>query len=180
MRVFLAADLSKEVRKALGEVQRALRPVSDTARWVAPESIHITLKFLGEVREQGLDEIHEGLAGLSWKPFTVRVHGIGFFPGTRSPRVLWAGMEAPTMEGLAEQLDTRMERLGFEKERRKFRPHITLARARDTRMDSSLVTAGSQFEEHEFGSFLVDRIFLFKSNLKPTGAVYEKLREYLL
>ena len=84
------------------------------------------------------------------------------------------------MEGLAERLDTRLERLGFEKERRKFRAHITLARARDTRMDSSLVAAASEYNEYEFGSFLVDRIFLFKSSLKPTGAVYEKLREYLL
>jgi len=180
MRVFIAADLSKEVRKALSEVQRALRPVSETARWVAPESIHIPLKFLGEVPEKRMDDIHEVLGSLAWKPFTVRVHGLGFFPGTRSPRVLWAGMEAPTMEGLAERLDTRMERLGFEKERRAFRAHITLARARETRMESSLVAAATEYNEHEFGSFLVDRIFLYKSNLKPTGAVYEKLREYLL
>ena len=84
------------------------------------------------------------------------------------------------MEGLAEQLDTRMERLGFEKEKRAFRPHITLARAKDTRIDSSLVSSAAKFEEHDFGSFTVDRVFLFKSTLKPSGAVYEKLKEYPL
>src|SRR3989441_10482155 len=180
MRIFIAADLSKEVRKALGDVQRALRPVSDTARWVAPESIHITLKFIGEVAEKRIEDIDSALTGLTWKSFAITVHGVGFFPGNRSPRVFWAGMEAPTMQDLAEELDSRMERLGFEKEKRAFRPHITLARARDTRIDSSLVTASSEYAEHDFGSFTVDRIFLFKSILKPSGAVYERLKAYPL
>lgn len=180
MRIFIAVDLPSELRKALKELQRELKPVTDTARWVAPESIHITLKFIGEVPERRLEDIDRALEGLSWKPFTVAVRGVGFFPGTRSPRVFWAGMEAPTMEGLTEQLDTRLERLGFEKEKRAFRPHITLARARETRMDSSLVTAATNHEERDFGSFTVDRIFLFQSTLKPSGAVYSKLKEYLL
>ena len=180
MRLFIAVDLPNDVRDQLAEVQRALRPLTDSARWVAPESIHITLKFLGEVPEKQLEDIDTALAGLSWKPFTVTVRGVGFFPGNRSPRVFWAGMEAPTMQGLAVELDSRMERLGFDKEKRAFRPHITLARARDNRIDSSLVTGAAQYEEHNFGSFTADRIFLFKSSLKPSGSVYEKLKEYLL
>lgn len=180
MRVFIAVDLPNEVRKELANVQRALRPLTDSARWVAPESIHITLKFLGEVPEKRLDDVTTALTGLSWKPFTVTVHGVGFFPGNRSPRVFWAGMEAPTMQGLAEELDSRMERLGFDKEKRAFRPHITLARARETRIDSSLVTGAAEYLEHDFGSFTADRVFLFKSTLKSSGSVYEKLKEYLL
>ena len=180
MRVFIAVDLPIEIRNALAEIQRELRPITHTVRWVAPESIHITLKFIGEAPETRLDEIHGALTGLTWKPFTVTVHRVGFFPGNRSPRVFWAGMEAPTMQGLAEEIDARMERLGFEKEKRAFRPHITLARAKDTRMDSSLVAGAGKFEEHEFGSFAVDRVFLFKSTLKSGGAVYDKLKEYLL
>jgi 2'-5' RNA ligase len=89
-------------------------------------------------------------------------------------------MEAPTMQNLAEELDSRMERLGFEKEKRAFRPHITLARARHSRIDSSLVTAASKYVDHQFGSFTVDRVYLFKSILKQTGAEYERLKEYLL
>ncbi len=180
MRLFLAVDLPDQVRHELAVVQNALKPLTDSARWVSPDSIHITLKFLGEVPEKLVDEIDTALAGLSWIPFTVTVHGVGFFPGNRSPRVFWAGMEAPTMQGLAEELDSRMERLGFDKEKRAFRPHITLARARDTRIDSALVTAASQYEEHAFGSFTADRVFLFKSTLKSSGSVYEKLKEYLL
>lgn len=180
MRVFIAVDVPEEIRQALGDVQRALRPLTNSARWVAPESIHITLKFVGEIPDKRLEDIDAALTGLTWKAFTITVRGVGFFPGTRSPRVFWAGMEAPTMQGLAEQLDTRMERLGFEKEKRAFRPHITLARAKDTRIDSSLVSAASKYEAHNFGSFLVDRVFLFQSTLNPSGAVYEKLKEFVL
>ena len=180
MRVFIAVDLPNEIREALSDLQRELRPLTNTVRWVAPDSIHITLKFLGEIPEKRIEDIDAELTGLSWKSFTVTVHGVGFFPGTRSPRIVWAGMEAPTMEGLAEQLDIRMERLGFDKEKRAFRPHITLARAKNTRIESSLVTAAAQFEERNFGSFTVDRVFLFRSTLKASGAVYEKLKEYLL
>jgi RNA 2',3'-cyclic 3'-phosphodiesterase len=180
MRVFIAVDLPNDIRRKLKELQRELRPLSNSARWVVPESIHITLKFLGEVPEKRIEEIDEALGGLTWKPFTVSVHGVGFFPGARSPRVFWAGMEAPTMQGLTEELDARMERLGFDKEKRAFRPHITLARAKDTRIDSALVTASSKYAEQDFGSFSADRIFLFQSTLKPTGAVYNKVKEYSL
>jgi len=154
--------------------------MSNSLRWVAPESIHITLKFIGEMPEKRLEDIDAALTGFTWKPFTITVRGVGFFPGNRSPRVFWAGMEAPTMKDMAEELDTRMERLGFDKEKRAFRPHITLARARDTRIESSLVTAAEPFQEHEFGAFSVDRVYLFQSTLQAAGSVYEKLKEYLL
>jgi 2'-5' RNA ligase len=180
MRVFIAVDLPTEMRSELAKLQRELEPLTDTARWVAPESIHITLKFIGEIAEKRLEDIDASLTGLTWKSFAITVRGVGFFPGNRSPRVFWAGMEAPTMQNLAEQLDSRMERLGFDKEKRAFRPHITLARARDSRIDSSLVTAAARYAEHDFGSFTVDRVYLFKSILKPSGAVYERLKEYLL
>src|SRR5436190_19594683 len=159
MRVFIAIDLPGHVRSRLAEVERELRPATNTARWVAAESIHVTLKFIGEVSEKKLQSIDEAIAGLSWKPFQVTVRGIGFFPGNRSPRVLWAGLQAPTMEGLSEKLDSRMERFGFEREKRAFRSHITLARARNTRLDAALVRAAMQFENHDFGSFSVDRCF---------------------
>jgi 2'-5' RNA ligase len=181
MRVFIAVDVPVEIRNAFAAVQRKLEQSTNSARWVAAESIHITLKFIGEVPDRRVEDIHTALMALSWKPFTARIAGVGFFPGTRSPRVFWAGLEAPTMAGLAEELDFRMERIGFEKETRTFfRPHVTLARSKDTRLDASLVAAASEYREYEFGSFTVDRIFLFKSTLKPSGAVYEKLREYLL
>ena len=180
MRVFIAIDLPNEIRKQLKELQRELRPLASAARWVAPESIHVTLKFLGEVPEERMEQVDGALAGLTWKPFTISVHGVGFFPGARSPRVFWTGMEAPTMQGLTEELDARMERLGFDKEKRKFRPHITLARSKTSRIDPSLVAASAKYEERDFGSFTADRIYLFQSTMNPGGAVYTKVKEYAL
>src|SRR4051812_119950 len=105
MRVFIAVDLPEDVRGKLGEVERELRLASSSARWVAPESIHLTLKFIGEISEAGLDQVDEALAGLTWRPFPVVVRGVGFFPGERSPRVLWAGLTASTMADLAQEID---------------------------------------------------------------------------
>ena len=180
MRLFIAIDLPNEVRTQLKELQRVLRPHASAAKWVAPESIHITLKFLGEVPEKRVHQIDAALAGLTWKPFTITVHGVGFFPGARSPRVLWAGMDAPTMQGLTEELDARMEPLGFEKEKRAFRPHITLARAKTSRLEGALVTASATFADRDFGSFTADCIYLVQSTLKPSGAAYSTIKKYSL
>jgi 2'-5' RNA ligase len=180
MRVFIAIDLPEDVRSGLAAIERELRQTTNSARWVAAESIHVTLKFVGEVNDKKMASIDEALAGLTWKPFQVTVHGLGFFPGNRSPRVLWAGLQAPTMEGLAEKIDSRMERFGFEKEKRAYRPHVTMARARHTRLDADLVTAAAKYIDHDFGTFTVDRCFLYQSTLKPSGSIYTQLKEYVL
>lgn len=179
MRVFIAIEVPAAIQHQLAAIQEDLKPVTNSARWVAPESIHLTLKFIGETPEHQIPEIDSTLIGLTWKPFTVSVHGVGFFPGNRSPRVFWAGLEAPSMEGLAQEIDTRIERLGFEREKRAFRPHITLARARDMRIHGALVAAAEKYEQHVFGSFTADRFYLIQSTLKPTGPVYNRLKEYL-
>jgi 2'-5' RNA ligase len=178
MRIFIAIDLPDSLRESLGGVQRELRPSAPNARWVAPESIHLTLRFLGEVPAARVEEAAGALTGLSWKPFEIHARSIGFFPGERSPRVLWVGLAASSLEELAAEIDARMERLGFEPERRAFRPHLTLARSRETRLTSELTRAAQRFEDFEFGSFVANSMVLFESVLKPGGAVYRKLREY--
>ena len=180
MRVFIAIELPEAVRQKLADLESELSPVTTSARWVAPEAIHLTLKFIGELSESRLDVIDRALAGLAWKPFQVSVQGVGFFPGARSPRVFWAGLAASTMAGLAQEIDTRLERFGFDREKRAFRPHVTLARARDTRLDAALVESARRFEEIDCGSFSVDRCCLIQSTLKPAGAVYTRLKEYIL
>jgi RNA 2',3'-cyclic 3'-phosphodiesterase len=180
MRAFIAIDLPESVREKLAEIESELRPATSAARWVAPESIHLTLKFIGEISEARLRDIDQALEGLTWRPFQVSVRGVGFFPGTRSPRVLWAGLTASTMNDLAKEIDVRMERFGFEKEKRAFRPHLTLARAKQTRLEGALVESAKRFENVDCGSFTVERCFLFRSTLKTGGAVYTKLKEYIL
>src|SRR4029079_13818391 len=138
MRLFIGIELPENVREGLAEVQRELRPVSAAARWVATESAHLTLKFLGEITEQRAEEVHQALTVLTWKPFQITVKGIGFFPGTRSPRVFWAGIQAPTLEALTGRIDPKLEAFGFEKDRRSYRAHITLARAKHGPLDAAL------------------------------------------
>jgi 2'-5' RNA ligase len=180
MRLFIGIELPENIREGLAEVERELGPVTSSARWVATESAHLTLKFLGEITEQRAEEIDQAMAALTWKPFQITVRGVGFFPGTRSPRVFWAGVHAPTLEALSARIDSKLETFGFEKERRAYRAHVTLARAKTGPLDAALVTAASQFEEKEFGAFNVDRCFLYQSELTPNGPIYTKLREYLL
>src|SRR5689334_14198359 len=87
MRLFIAIDLPEDVRLNLENLERELRPVTSSARWVAPGSIHVTLKFLGETDESRIGDIDRALAGVAAVPMDVVVHGVGFFPGGRSPRV---------------------------------------------------------------------------------------------
>jgi 2'-5' RNA ligase len=180
MRVFIAIDIPEEIRSRLAAMQTELRSTAASARWVAAESAHLTLKFIGEISEQRRDDVDAALGGLTWIPFSISVQGVGFFPGPKSPRVFWAGLHAPTMEDLAQEIDSRLERAGFDREQRAFRPHITLARAKTTRLDKGLVKASEKFAETNFGSFTVDRIYLYESTLKPTGSVYTLLKEYPL
>ena len=86
MRLFIGIELPENVREGLAEIQRELRSAAPSARWVATESTHLTLKFLGEITEQRAEEVHQAMTGTTWKPFQIAVKGIGFFPGARSPR----------------------------------------------------------------------------------------------
>jgi 2'-5' RNA ligase len=180
MRVFIAVDVPTEIRNRLAALQEKVRTSTNAARWVAPESIHVTLKFIGEMPEKRREDIDQALRGLTWKHIRVNVHGVGFFPGTRSPRVFWAGLEAASMEGLAKEIDSRLERAGFDRERRVFRAHLTLARAKNSHLDRAMITAAGPYADTDFGTFTVDRIFLFESTLKAGGSVYTKLKEYTL
>ena len=180
MRVFLAIDVPSDIRDRLAEVQEKIRPATTAARWVSPESIHVTLKFIGQMPEKRQEDIDQALRGLTWKSIKINVRGVGFFPGTRSARVFWAGLEAASMEGLAREIDSRLEHVGFDRERRAFRAHLTLARARDHHLDKGMIAAAAPFADTDFGTFNVDRIYLYESTLKPGGSIYTKLKEYRL
>jgi len=180
MRAFLAIDIPDEIQQRLSAMQEQLRETSASARWVPPDSIHLTLKFLGEISEKRVEDIHTSLVGLTWIHFSVAVRGVGFFPGTGSPRVFWAGLQSSTVMGLAKQIDSRLARAGFDSEERAFRPHLTLARTNNHRLERTLVAAAEQFGETEFGTFIADRFFLYQSTLNPGGAIHSKLKEYPL
>jgi 2'-5' RNA ligase len=180
MRVFIAIDVPTEIRQRLAAVQDQLRQASTAARWVSTDSIHITLKFLGEIPEERREDIDNALTGLTWLPMSISVRGVGFFPGVRSPRILWAGVECPTMESLANEVESRLVGAGFDSERRAFRAHLTLARTKENRLENALVKSAEPFKEAEFGTFVADRFYLYQSTLKPGGSAYTKLKEYAL
>ena len=180
MRTFFAVELSKDVAKELKKVQENLRREIAGVRWVQPGGIHLTLKFLGEVNPDGIEEIvrkaEEAVKGLG--PFTIQIRGGGGFPNAKNPRVIWIGVE--DQDGQLRELQTRiereMEKIGFKREERDYTPHLTLGRLRTGKRKDVIAQALKEIEHSELGIMGVQEIILFQSELKPTGAEYTKLR----
>ena len=162
------------------------------ARWAKPESLHVTLKFIGEQPESALDQIKVSLASVSASPAEIHFQGYGFFPTAKSARVFWIGMEAgPQLAALAATIDEKMSSLGIPKEDRAFSPHLTLARGAGRsasprrgkadapnrifqRLQEKLVTLPTP----EFGSMTAREFFLYQSQLSPKGSKYTKLAQF--
>jgi RNA 2',3'-cyclic 3'-phosphodiesterase len=180
MRLFVALDLPDAVCRALGELIAQLKPKSRTARWVRPESMHVTLKFLGNVDAQKLDSIRTALSTIhSTQPVEVHFRGIGFFPSERRPRAIWSGIEAtPNLFKLAGATEQALKPLGFARESRPFVPHLTLARLNSSQGVENLVAAADAMKSYDFGSAQETEFHLFESVLKRSGAEYKKLATF--
>jgi 2'-5' RNA ligase len=182
MRLFLAAELPASVRRCVSDVQARLRDELKGWRWVRPEGVHFTLRFLGEVDER-LDERARGAwsdVARACGPFRLRVTGVGRFPGRGAPRVLWVGLqEIEPGEGMARlvaDLERNARALGWQPENRPFRPHLTLARrlrggTPDEPPEGARVPAAEGW---------VRRIVLFRSRLDRSGARYTALASFPL
>ncbi len=183
IRAFIAADLPEDLRHALERVTRHLKgelkgiPI----RWVPPENIHLTLKFLGEVSQRNLPFLVELLQGevADQRPFEFGVGGLGAFPDIRRPRVIWVGVKGPKeLHDLHHAVENAMEKIGYARESRPFEPHLTLGRIsrnatpEEVRRVSEVLRA---VQVGFLGSALVEEIYLYRSDLKPTGAVYTRL-----
>jgi 2'-5' RNA ligase len=177
LRAFIAVDPSEEVVRRLAETIRSLERKTMGFRWVRPEAIHLTLRFLGEIEEALIDEIDVRLGQLATghEPISLSAAGLGFFPGPEKPRVVWAGLEGQTdrLAGLQKDVHERMKDLSVHKEEdRGFTPHLTLARIPHFRGASGISTILQAAREARFGEFVVDRLLLYKSRLTPEGASY--------
>jgi len=148
---------------------------------VKPGNIHLTLKFLGDIDPLDIDNIAGAMddAAREIAPFTLRVGGIGFFPGIKRPRVVWVGLggDSQILFDLQRKLEDRLASAGFPKEKRAFKAHLTLGRIRDAVHHDTAGRAIQHFTRPAGQHFTADRIILFKSDLKPTGAEYSKLKE---
>jgi RNA 2',3'-cyclic 3'-phosphodiesterase len=184
IRSFIAIPLNPEIISHIEKTHNELKALSADVKWVNPRSIHLTLKFLGNVEERDIEkiaqEIQNGIKG--FKPWLTAVKNMGAFPSLKSPRVVWVGIEdqGGQVVRLQNQVETEMSNLGFEEEKRPFAPHLTLGRVRSPKGKDELVKYLLDEREQIFGEIKVDRVILFKSELKPTGAVYTVLKEFTL
>jgi len=182
IRLFVAMLLPDDLKKKLAILISDLRPLAGGIKWVEPENLHLTLKFIGERPETDVDSITRavGLALASRKKFEVQIKGCGGFPNLRNPKVIWVGMEnaGPTIE-MAAQIDGKLQPLGIAPETRPFSPHLTIGRVK---MKTNLTPLSIQMGKTNFdaGILNVDRVGLVKSTLTPHGPIYENLKIFKL
>jgi 2'-5' RNA ligase len=175
----VAVLLDAPVRAALGAEIDRLRPLGRGVAWVAPENLHLTLKFLGEVEEGRTAELTGSLTGAvaGLAPFEAVIEGLGGFPTPTRPRVLWAGVTASgeALGRLAARVEAALAALGFAREGRPFSAHVTLGRVRLPRRNPALSAALAAGAARSFGTSPVGRVSLMRSELSPRGARYTEL-----
>ena len=179
IRTFIALELPEELKKSLRRLQAAFRQHIAGVKWVRPENMHLTLKFLGDISPDRVPPVAAALEGLAAgrAPFFFDAAGIGAFPNSRNPKVLWAGMEAEdSLKLFHAELEAALAAMGFAREDRPFAPHLTLGRLRDGRERKLVAGLMEQHADERFGRFAAERITFFKSELKPSGPVYEVLQ----
>ncbi|MCG5242769.1 RNA 2',3'-cyclic phosphodiesterase [Azospirillum doebereinerae] len=176
IRLFVALDVTDAVRQRLAGLSGGV----PGARWMDPESLHLTLRFIGEVPEDQAIDIDEALAGLRAPPFELVLDGVGVFGTGRRARVLWAGVERnEALNHLQAKVESALVRCGLPAEERRFTPHITLARLKDPAQErlGRFLTDRGMFRA---GPMPVDHVTLYRSHLGNGGSVYEALGEYPL
>jgi len=184
IRSFLAIELPKPILRKIEEVQGDLRSTRADVRWVNPEKIHLTLKFFKNIEESRIEPIFKSIEEpiRNTLPFSLEVRGVGAFPHLRNPRVIWMGLVdgREVLVSFQRQIETQLEKIGFQPEDRPFHPHLTLGRMKSSRGKEELVGRMERHKEEEFGDFQVERVILFKSDLKPSGPIYTLLKEIKL
>ncbi|MBN2467966.1 MAG: RNA 2',3'-cyclic phosphodiesterase [Deltaproteobacteria bacterium] len=184
LRAFVAIPLAHEIIARIDTLQKDLKAIPADVKWVRPESIHLTLKFLGSIDEAAVEPIsraiQKAMRGLT--PWSVALRTLGTFPSLRNPRVVWIGIkdESGQIMTLQQQIENELSSIGFPKETRPFSPHLTLGRVRSSRGKRELAANLIDQRELVVGEIGINRVILFKSDLRPSGAVYTALGEYLL
>ena len=188
LRSFIAIELPEGLREELDQLQAELKSQCPLAvKWVDPHSIHLTLKFLGNIRAERVSEISQAIkeASTGIAPFYLWVKGLGGFPNMSRVQVVWVGVggELAYLSRLQEQIEDGLARLGFAHERRSFTPHLTLARVRDQASAQERQALGLVLASTGLGidyNFTVNAVNLMKSQLTREGAVYSKLYSTIL
>lgn len=179
MRLFVALEIPTTTRENLATLIASLRAITREPRWVRPDNLHVTLKFLGEVAEDELAAVETALGRIrSDQAVTLEFRGLGFFPNEKKPRVFWAGIAASAnLKTLAADIEGAMEKCGIAREKRDFSPHLTLARL-ERPLPEALRKTIAENAQREFGSLRAGEFHLVQSTLKPSGAEYTTLKAF--
>jgi RNA 2',3'-cyclic 3'-phosphodiesterase len=183
MRLFIALNIPEEIREQLSRYMDRVRPLAPDARWARVESLHVTLKFIGEVKDAKVQEIKDALAQIKGEPFQVEFKDVGFFPAGKSARVFWAGVSAgEALSELASTVEGAVEKVGIPREKRPYHPHLTLARAPEgARHCFRLLQERLSAEEApHFGTMTAQEFFLYQSQIMRGGARYTKLQLFVI
>lgn len=184
IRSFIAFELPDDVLAALSGVQERLTSYRLRAKWVRPASIHLTLKFLGNIESGNIDAITSAMASAAegCAPLSLAAKGVGVFPNIRRPRVIWIGLSGAVNQlmKLQRKLEDHLGDIGFAKENRPFKGHLTLGRFKVGVNSKEILQALTEFSVFETHTFTARELILYKSELKPSGAVYSKLERISL
>src|SRR6185312_15783359 len=207
MRIFVALDLTPEIRQRLERFVDGAENFAPEVRWVRPEFLHVTLKFIGERSSESVEQIKQALSCIRANPVALTFRGYGFFPTPKAPRVFWAGIEArPELPALAKQIDEATATVAVAREDHPYSPHLTLARAGSARAESRKTAKGAassgaphwlkrdgpnqrfaKLQEKlgslptpEFGTMTAREFFLYQSQLLRGGSLYTKIGQFAL
>lgn len=194
MRIFVALDLDQAIREPIQKLVEQIRTTAPAARWMSGESLHVTLKFIGEQPDAAIAQIESSLRSIQAEPFQVNLTGAGFFPTPRAARVFWIGIEGgDALTRLAKTIDDALAKIGIPKEDRPFSPHLTVARTRGgsgapgRRKDDKPNRQFARLQEFlathpapEFGTMTAREFFLYRSQVSGKGSQYTKIARFEL
>ncbi len=185
MRAFIALELSHQLREALRKLVNDLKTRNIKGKWVPPENIHLTLRFLGNIEESQAEAIGHLLEDVARgnKSFRISLEGLGAFPYTTRPRVLWVGVKegTHTLQKIYQIVEKGLVQLGLPPDDKPFKPHLTIARFKypSLEMRQRVHRTCQEMRETKWGEMEVESIILFESILSPQGARYRKVKEVL-
>jgi 2'-5' RNA ligase len=181
IRTFIALELPPSLISLLAKVQENIQAMGLRAKWVRPDNIHLTLKFLGNINPADIEKIGRAMVGAvsEFETFNLVAAGIGVFPGVNRPRVIWVGLKGQVqlLFAMQRRLEDNLAVLGYKKEKRPFKGHLTLGRFRQNVNRETIRRVLQEFGNLASEEFTVRRVIFYKSDLKPTGAVYSELQQ---
>lgn len=186
IRSFIALSCPMDIQQSAWEIQHRFKAHDrhNAWRWVSPENLHLTLRFLGRIDQHGIPDLYEAIvhALQEQATFSLRVQGLGCFPHPARPRVLWMGIHDPTLalQNTHIQLTEALSNLGFPTDNRPFRPHLTLGRTRKDIMKINIQHLLNMYHDYFFGTVIVKQIHLYQSQLHREGVTYTILKSISL